>query len=110
MSFRPVVGNMAILNFVPGFVSDNNQLFQVDADARLVYAKIIDIDQFGIWIENPNWQATRPDGNVVFGRIKIYVKFENIASVGCFDEAINFGDSEDFLPKEIRKIGFSPAT
>ncbi|HEY6871954.1 MAG TPA: hypothetical protein VI298_04400 [Geobacteraceae bacterium] len=100
------VGKTVLLNITEEFASNNDSIIQSGVKTRLFYAKVVDFDNYGLWVENPTWAVFPKDGGPSKSyTINFVIPWHQIISMATFPERV-FESGE--IPKEkgISFIGF----
>ena len=92
------VGKTVLLNIREEFASNNGSLIQSAVNTRLFYAKIVDLDNYGLWVENPNWSVSPTNGGPSNSyKINFVIPWHQIISMALFpDRAFE----SDEIPEE----------
>jgi len=102
------LGKTIMLNCRPEFIETNRGMIQKASDSPLFYAKLVSVDDIGLWIENPNFEVwKKQDGNPEHHRANILVPWNSVVSVALFPERKFLSDGEIY-EKEATSIGFHP--
>ncbi|WP_129126925.1 hypothetical protein [Geomonas oryzae] len=100
------VGKTVLLNIREEFASSNGSLIQSAVNTKLFYAKVVDFDSYGLWVENPNWTVFPKDGGPSRNyKINFVIPWPQIISVATFPERV-FKSGEISDEKGISFIGF----
>jgi len=106
MVFEKHVGKTVLLNIKEEFASNNSGIIQSAENTNLFYAKIIDFDSYGLWVENPHWTVSPKDGGPSKSyKINFVIPWQQIISVATFPDRV-FESSEISDEKGISFIGF----
>jgi hypothetical protein len=92
------VGKTVLLNITEEFASTNDSIIQSGVKTRLFYANIVDFDNYGLWVENPNWAVFPKDGGPSKSyKINFVIPWHQIISMATFpDRAFE----SDKIPEE----------
>jgi hypothetical protein len=100
------IGKTILLNISEEFASKNDNLIQSSENTRLIYAKVIDFDNYGLWVENPNWAVfPKSGGPAKSHKINFVVPWHQIISLATFPDRV-FKSGEMPEEKGISFIGF----
>lgn len=102
------VGKTVLLNITEDFASHNDSIIQSAVNTRLFYAKVVDFDNYGLWVENPNWAVFPKDGGPSKSyKINFVIPWQQITSMATFPDRV-FASGEIPDEKGISFIGFEP--
>lgn len=98
MVIEKYVGKTVLVNITEEFASNNSSIIQSAVNTRLFYAKVADFDNYGLWVENPNWTVSPKDGGPSRSyRINFVIPWHQIISMALFpDRAFE----SDEIPEE----------
>lgn len=100
------VGKTVLLNITEEFASNNDSIIQSAVSTRLFYAKVVDFDNYGLWVENPNWAVFPKDGGPSKSYIiNFVIPWHQIISMATFPGRV-FESGEIPDEKGISLIGF----
>ncbi len=100
------VGKTVLLNISEEFASKNDNLIQSELDTRLLYANIVDHDDYGLWVENSNWVTFPKDGGPSISHvINFVIPWHHIISIAAFPDR-DFQKYKINEEKGISYIGF----
>lgn len=106
MAIEKYVGKTVLLNIREEFASNNGSLIQSAVNTKLFYAKVVDFDSYGLWVENPNWSVFPKDGGPSKSyKIHFVIPWNQIISVATFPDRV-FDSSGISNEKGISFIGF----
>lgn len=99
------VGKTVLLNITEEFASSNSSIIQSSVNTRLFYAKVVDFDNYGLWVENPNWAVSPKDGSPSKSyKINFVIPWQQIISMATFPDRV-FESGEIPEEKGISFIG-----
>ena len=100
------VGKTVLLNCRREFIDENQWLLQMPSESPLFYAKIVEVDQCGVWIENPKWETheTR-NGDPLYHNTNVLVPWASVVSIATFPSR-TFDADEEIKEQNARSIGF----
>ena len=99
------VGKTVLLNITEEFASNNSSIIQSAVSTRLFYAKVVDVDNYGLWVENPNWAVFPKDGSPSKSyKINFVIPWQQIISMATFPDRV-FESGEIPEEKGISFIG-----
>lgn len=100
------VDKIVLLNIREEFASNNASLIQSAVNTKLFYAKVVDFDSYGLWVENPNWTVFPKDGGPSRNyKINFVIPWNQVISVATFPDRV-FESAEISDEKGISFIGF----
>lgn len=72
----------------------------------LFYAKMVEVDECGVWIENPKWEThlTR-DGDPIYHKANVLIPWAFVVSIATFPDR-TFDADEEIKEQNARSIGF----
>jgi hypothetical protein len=99
-------GNTVLLNCRSEFLDENQWLLQMPSESPLFYAKIVEVDQLGIWIENPKWETHKTrHGDPQYYKTNVLLPWASVVSIATFPER-RFDGDEEIMEQKARSIGF----
>lgn len=108
MVIEKYVGKTVLLNITNEFASNNDIIIQSAVDTRLFYAKVVDFDNYGLWVENPNWAVSSTEGGASRNyKINFVIPWHQIISMATFPDRV-FESGEIPEEKGISFIGYKP--
>jgi hypothetical protein len=83
------VGKTVLLNVREEFASNNASIIQSAVNTKLFYARVVDSDNYGLWIENPNWEVFPKDGGPSKSyKINFVIPWHQIISMATFPDRV----------------------
>ena len=99
------VGKTVLVNITEEFASNNSSIIQSAVNTRLFYAKVADFDNYGLWVENPNWAVSPTNGGPSNSyKINFVIPWHQIISMATFPDRV-FESGEIPAEKGISFIG-----
>jgi hypothetical protein len=106
MVIEKYVGKTILLNITDEFASNNDSIIQSAVNTRLFYAKVVDFDNYGLWVENPNWAVSSINGSPSkCYKINFVIPWHQIISMATFTDRV-FESGEIPEEKGISFIGY----
>ena len=103
------LGKRVLLNVRDAFVEENRALLQLqNPKAKLFYARLVAVDEIGLWIENPGWKSRRDGSDFVSHRVHVLVPWVSLISIAVFPDR-EFPDDSPVPDSGTETIGFKPA-
>jgi hypothetical protein len=100
------VGKIILLNITEEFASNNGSIIQSAVNTRLFYVKVVDFDNYGLWVENPNWTVSPKSGGPSKSyKINFVIPWNQIISMAIFPDRV-FESGEISAEKGISFVGF----
>jgi hypothetical protein len=108
MVMEKYVGKTVLLNITEEFASKNDIIIQSAVNTRFFYAKVVDVDNYGLWVENPNWTVSPKDGGPSKSyKVNFVIPWHQIISMATFPDR-NFEPGKITDEKGISFIGSEP--
>lgn len=97
MVIEKQVGKTVLINIREEFASNNGGIIQSAVNTQLFYARVVDFDSYGLWVENPKWTVSPKDGGPSKSyKINFVIPWQQIISVATFpDRAFESGEISD---------------
>ena len=87
MVIEKYVGRTVLLNITDEYTSNNDCIIQSSENTRLIYAKVVDFDNYGLWVENPNWAVFPKNGGPSKSyRVNFVIPWPQIISIATFPD------------------------
>lgn len=103
------VGRIALLHLSSQFLDENHGLLQMSGGGSgYVYAKILEHEGIGLWIEHPRWEIRvgAPEGTPEHHKANILIPWSALISIAVFPD-LTFAADEG-TADEYPRIGFRP--
>lgn len=108
MNLREYIGRTVLLNLTETYSHDNQPMLGCPAKARLFYAQLKDVDEHGLWVENPVWSTRNArSGEGSTHKILFLIPWFALVSIAIFPDRV-FPQDQAVPDENIRTIGFAP--